>query len=248
MAIHSKSGVQRKCYNKFLHAPCAARFTRRRYNSVSAAALTRVLRKGRRLEQKELPAPSPAQGLQPIMTFPSVHDINHLYFVTASILGWKHLLCEAKYRQIVLDSLVWLQNEKRILLFAFVIMPSHLHFILKPEGKTIGEILQDFGSYTAHTILSELRKDQRDDLLKLFHEQRRDVRHNHSIWQDIQAKNIYSAEFLNQKLEYIHSNPISKGWELVEDRAEYQYASACFYDKGIPPIIPITDINEWLMV
>lgn len=91
-----------------------------------------------------------------------------------------------------------------------------------------------------------MRKDQRDDLLKLFREQRRDARHRHSVWQDIVAKNIHSAEFLNQKMEYIHSNPISKDWELVEERAEYEYASACFYDKGITPVILITDINEWL--
>jgi REP element-mobilizing transposase RayT len=195
-----------------------------------------------------LPVPSPAQICIAKMTFPSIHDINHLYFVTASISGWKHLLAESKYMQIVLDSLVWLQIKKRMLLFAFVIMPSHLHLILKPEGKTIGEVVQDFGSYTAHIILHELRKDERDDLLKFFHEQRRDARHGHSIWQDIQAKNIYSSEFLFQKMEYIHSNPISKDWKLVDDRAEYKYASTCFYDKGIAPIIPITDINEWLMV
>jgi REP element-mobilizing transposase RayT len=182
------------------------------------------------------------------MTFPSVHEVNHLYFVTASITGWQHLLSEPKYIQIVLDSLVWLQKEKRILLFAFVIMPSHLHLILKPENKTIGEVVQDFGSYTAHMFLQELRKEKRNDLLMLFHEQRRDARHEHSIWQDIQAKNIYSSEFLFQKMDYIHSNPISKDWKLVDDRAEYKYSSACFYDKGITPIIPITDINEWLMI
>ncbi len=150
--------------------------------------------------------------------------------------------------QIVLDSLVWLQNEKRILLFAFVIMPSHLHLILRPEGKTIGEVVQDFGSYAAHIILHELCEDKRDDLLKFFHEQRRDSRHRHSIWQDIQAKNIYSPEFLFQKIEYIHNNPISKDWKLVDDRAAYKYASTCFYEKGVSPITPITDINEWLMV
>ena len=195
-----------------------------------------------------LPAPSSAQAYTTNMTFPSAHDINHLYFVTASVSGWKHLLVESKYIQIVLDSLMWLQNEKRILLFAFVIMPSHLHMILKPEDRAISGIVQDFGSYTAHAILQELRKDKRNDLLKFFHEQRRDTRHEHSIWQDIQAKNIYSSKFLFQKMEYIHSNPISKDWKLVDNRAEYKYASTCFYDKGIPPIIPITDVNEWLMV
>jgi hypothetical protein len=49
-------------------------------------------------------------------------------------------------------------------------------------------------------------------------------------------------------MEYIHSNPVSKDWKLVDDRAQYKYSSACFYDMGITPIIPITDINEWLMV
>jgi hypothetical protein len=120
--------------------------------------------------------------------------------------------------------------------------------IIKPEDQTIGEVVQDFGSFTAHAILQELRKDKRDELLKLFHRQRRDARHEHSIWQDIQAKNVYSAEFLSQKIEYIHSNPVSKDWKLAKDRAEYLYSSACFYDKGKAPIIPITDINEWLMV
>lgn len=76
-----------------------------------------------------------------------------------------------------------------MLLFAFVIMPSHLHLILKPENQGIAAILQDFGSFTAHTILHQLRKDKKDDLLKFFHKQRRDSRHQHSIWQDIQAKN-----------------------------------------------------------
>lgn len=182
------------------------------------------------------------------MTFSSIHHSDHLYFITASICGWKHLLAEPKYCQIILDSLIWLQQTKRILLFAFVIMPSHLHLILKPQCKAIGVVLRDFGSYTAHAILRELRNNQRNDLLLFFQEQRRDSRHAHSIWQDIQAKNIYSHDFLSQKMEYIHCNPVSKEWHLVRDRTDYQYSSACFYDKGIAPVIPITNVNEWLMV
>ena len=196
----------------------------------------------------KLPAPSSAQALLVVMTFSSFHDPNHLYFVTASICGWKHLFVEHKYIRIVLDSLLWLQNEKRMLLFVFVIMPSHLHLILKPENKEIAGILQDFGSFTAHTILHKLRDDKRTDLLKFFHEQRRDARHQHSIWQDIQAKNIYSHQFLSEKMEYIHSNPASKNWRLVKNRADYKYSSACFYDNGEVPIIPISDVNKWLMI
>jgi len=93
------------------------------------------------------------------MTFPSFHDPNHLYFVTASIIEWKNLFITPEYIKIPLDSLAWMEEQKRILLFSFVVMPSHLHAILKPENHTIGEVVQQFGSFTAHDILKKLRTD-----------------------------------------------------------------------------------------
>ncbi|MCP4139860.1 MAG: transposase [Chloroflexi bacterium] len=180
------------------------------------------------------------------MTFHSLHDSEHLYFLTASIIGWKDVLSIPIYRKIVLDSLVWLRKEKRMYLYAFVIMPNHLHLILKPINKSIGQLLQEFGSFTAHTILKELRKEKRMKLLSFFHEQRRDPRHQHSIWQDIQAKNIFSQKVLEQKMEYIHQNPLRKGWNLVKNRADYPYSSACFYDNDENPIIEVDDVRNIL--
>jgi REP element-mobilizing transposase RayT len=142
--------------------------------------------------------------------------------------------------------LAWLQQQKRIILFAFVLMPSHFHAILKPERDSIGEILQQFGSFTAHEVLKKLRTDHDEGLLEVFHGKSRDSRHEHSIWQDIQAKNVFSVDFLWQKIEYIHQNPLAKEWELAEDRADYPYSSAGYYDYGRKPVIEITDINEWL--
>lgn len=182
------------------------------------------------------------------MTFPSFHDATHLYFITASVIGRKHLFTISKYIDIPLNSLAWLHQQKRILLFAFVIMPSHLHAIIKPVNNSIGDILQQFGSFTAHEILKRLRQDSQKGLLNLFQQSKRDRRHEHSIWQDIQAKNIYSMDVLQQKLEYIHQNPVAKEWNLVKDRVDYPYSSAEYYDYRRKPIIKITDINEWLML
>ena len=180
------------------------------------------------------------------MTFSSFHDPTHLYFITASIIEWKHLFITPDYTSIPLNSFAWLQQQKRILLFAFVIMPSHLHAIIKPNDASIAETLQQFGSFTAHEILKKLRANNEKALLDVFHQKRRDSGHEHSIWQDIQAKNIYSMDFLWQKMEYIHQNPIAKEWKLAKDRADYIYSSAGYYDCGRKPIIEITDINEWL--
>ncbi len=181
------------------------------------------------------------------MTFPSFHDPSHLFFITASLMEWKHLFSIPEYALIPLNSFVWLQQQKRILLFAFVIMPSHLHAIIKPEKGTIAEVIQQFGSFTAHEVLKKLRATHQKDLLNVFNRNRRDKRHQHSIWQDIQAKSIYSMDFLRQKFEYVHQNPVAKDWNLVNDRADYLYSSAGYYDFGRKPVIEITDINEWLM-
>ena len=89
------------------------------------------------------------------MTFPSFNDPTHLYFITATVIEWKQLFIAHEYARIPLNSLAWLQEQKRILLFAFVLMPSHLHAILKPEVDSIGEIVQQFGSFTAHEILKK---------------------------------------------------------------------------------------------
>ena len=133
-----------------------------------------------------------------------------------------------------------------MLLFAFVLMPSHLHAIIKPVERSIGRLLDKFGSFTAHAILRQLRQDNERELLEFFSSQRRDKRHKHSIWQDIQAKNVFSIKFLNQKMEYIHKNPVNKDLKLAEDRADYKYSSACFYDRNIIPIIEVDDIRDYL--
>ncbi len=180
------------------------------------------------------------------MTFPSHHEPTHLYFITATVCDWQPLFAEPTLARIVLDSLAWLRRRQRMALFAFVLMPSHLHALVKPEDCTIGELLQILGSFTAHRLLEQLREDGQKELLSLFRRARRDPRHRHSLWQDIQAKNIHSARFLCQKLEYIHNNPLQEQDPASMERADYPYSSARFYDRGVPPIIPVDDIREWL--
>jgi hypothetical protein len=50
---------------------------------------------------------------------------------------------------------------------------------------------------------------------------------------------------LRQKLAYIHNNPIAGEFPLVDDRADYSYSSAGFYDRGVPAAVPVTDIWLW---
>jgi len=183
------------------------------------------------------------------VTFTPYHDPTHLYFVTATILGWKHLFIERAYAEIVLQSLDWHRRHGRWSLFAFVVMPNHAHFVVRPLGEeTVSTVLQSFGSYTAHAILDRLGEDGRADVLAFFAQrQDLDASKEHQVWLPIEAKNVYSVGFLRQKVAYTHNNPVAKHWRLVEDRADYVYSSACFYDRGEPPVIAVDDVREWMV-
>jgi len=183
------------------------------------------------------------------MTFKPHNDPSHLYFLTATILGWKQIFREPACAQIVLNSLDWHRRQGRWSLFTYVLMPNHLHAIVKPEGtQTASTVLQSFGSFTAHAILAWLKSSGQDELQAFFAErQERDARKEHQIWQPIQAKNIYSIEFLVEKVEYTHNNPVAKHWHLVEDRADYAHSSACFYDRGTMPVVEVDDVREWMV-
>ena len=183
------------------------------------------------------------------MTFKPHHDPTHLYFLTATLLGWRPIFAEPAYAHIVLDSLVWHRKHGRWSLFAYVLMPNHLHAIVKPlQDRSISSVLQSFGSYTAHAILARLRDDARDELLAFFaRRQDQDASKDHQVWQQIQTKNVYSSAFLREKVEYLHNNPMAKGWHLVQNRAAYPYSSACFYDLDRAPIVEVDDLREWLV-
>ncbi len=181
-----------------------------------------------------------------LMPFDSLENPDHLYFLTASIINWHHLFSNDRYAGVILDTFTFYRNKKELLIFAFVIMPSHFHAIIKPLQISIGNFLQSYGSFTAHKIIKMLKEERRSNDLEIFHKHRRDLRSNYSVWQEIFTENIFSEKFLEQKLEYIHQNPTIKDANSIEDRADFIYSSAGFYDYGEKPIIEIDDIRDYL--
>ncbi len=79
-------------------------------------------------------------------------------FFTATILDWKQLLKQDKYKDIIIDSLKFLVLEKRITLYAFVIMSNHMHLIWQalPEN-TPDDIQHSLLTYTAQKIKQDLK-------------------------------------------------------------------------------------------
>ena len=70
---------------------------------------------------------------------------NYLQFFTATNLWWKKLLQPDKYKQIIIDSLKFLVENKRVKVYGFVIMPNHIHIIWRiDENHKLEDVKRDF--------------------------------------------------------------------------------------------------------
>jgi REP element-mobilizing transposase RayT len=110
------------------------------------------------------------------------------------------------------------------LLFAYVIMPDHLH-LLTNEPDTSANVLRYLKGITAKRILDYLKENNYHSSLAKLRHQSWKRNHEYSLWQ--QEKNVlsvFSESVFMQKVNYIHLNPVRAG--LVERAIDYRWSSA----------------------
>ncbi|WP_448702800.1 transposase [Mucilaginibacter sp. AW1-3] len=153
-------------------------------------------------------------------------------FFTATILNWQNLLVEDSFKDILIDSLLFLKNEGSIVIYAFVIMPNHLHLIWQiQDGYKRENIQLRFLKYTAQKIKFRLI-DTDDARLKYFKVNASD--REYQFWErNSLSVNLWTPAVLTQKLDYIHKNPLQDKWKLAELPEQYKYSSAKFYEADI---------------
>jgi len=170
-------------------------------------------------------------------------ELGRVYFWTATINKWHHLMKKDQLKDIVIDSLQYLSILSLIEVYGFVVMPNHIHLIWRMLAKNGKE--QPAGSflkYTAHMFKRYL-KNHIPSFLESFIVDALNKRYE--FWQ----QNPYAFELTKmrtalQKLNYIHNNPVSKHWCLSETALDYRYSSARFYEYGIDEFGFLRSINE----
>ncbi len=155
-----------------------------------------------------------------------IYEENHPQFFTATIYDWNHLLKDDNVKDIIISSLRFLVRANRISLYGFVIMSNHLHLIWRIKvPHELKNVQRDFLKYTAQQIKSYLK--QHDvallDKCKVNHHDRK-----YMIWKtDSLSVDLYSQKVYDQKLDYIHDNPVKAG--LCHQPEAYKYSSAEHY-------------------
>jgi putative transposase len=159
-----------------------------------------------------------------------------IHFLTFTVVEWADVFTRKEYKDILLDSLRYCQHEKGLLLHCWCLMTNHLHLIASAKNHDLSSIVRDFKKFTSTKIIRSItdhpKESRKEWLLRIFKEQGQQNLRNttHQFWiQDNHPVELWSSEFILQKLNYIHNNPVEAG--IVHNPWEYVYSSAKDYHE-----------------
>ncbi|MBX7108678.1 MAG: transposase [Chitinophagales bacterium] len=161
-----------------------------------------------------------------------------IYFTTSTIVQWIDLFTRRELQEVVIDSIKYCQREKGLIIFAWSLMPSHLHMISAANSSqiTLPDIMRDFKKYTSKALvktIGETNESREDWLMSAFEFAGRTNRKikDYKVWQDgYHPEEIITRSFMDQKLHYIHYNAVEAGF--VTEPHLYALSSAIDYAGG----------------
>lgn len=175
----------------------------------------------------------------------SMRNPEGIYFVTFSVVFWLDVFVRHNYKSLFVQSLNYCIEKKGLRVHAWCLMSSHIHLIIsaaEPEKVNLSDILRDLKKFTSSQIIREIEtsnESRKEWLLDKFRyaASQNSRNTNYQFWQqENHAEELLSNKFIDQKLNYIHKNPVKEGW--VEEAFHYLYSSARDYSgsKGLVPI------------
>ena len=167
----------------------------------------------------------------------------YTYYLTLTVVEWIDLFTRPAYKHLIVDSLNYCIDKKGLKIYCWCLMSNHLHLVAGASNEDLlSDILRDFKKFTSKALVKVIKtgtESRRDWLLNLFWyagKNNKKIRY-YKVWQDgNDAREIHRTDFLEEKVAYIHNNPVKA--ELVGDPEDYLYGSARDYagEKGLVDI------------
>jgi len=170
-----------------------------------------------------------------------VVEENGIYFVTSTIVEWIPIFSHGKYFRIIVDSLNYCKSEKDLKIYFYVIMDNHFHLVVKHPK--LSDLMRSLKGFTADKTLEELHRDKNKWKLDLFRYYRKKYKStNYQVWQEgFHPQLISSNKMLAQKVEYLHYNPVKRGFVNNPEDWKYSSANNRYWDGS--PIIELDEIE-----
>ena len=178
-----------------------------------------------------------------------IKDQNAPHYLTLQVVEWIDVFTREQYKRLITDNLQYCQQHKDLEIFAFVIMTNHIHIISKSSNNNLSNILRDFKSFTSKELLKLIESEsesRRNWMLDIFSKAafKHERNSKYQFWtHENHAEQLWSGDFINQKIDYIHQNPVRAG--IVSKPEDFVYSSARNY-AGMESVLDVTVITpQW---
>ena len=154
----------------------------------------------------------------------NIKDQGAVHYVTFTVHQWADVFTRDMYIDELLNSLRYCQSQKGLEVFAWVIMTNHMHMIIRAKDENLSDVIRDFKKFTSKAIYKAIIENEKESrkewLLKVLN-------YNGKIWfweEGYHGEEIFSNEFYDSKVSYLHLNPVRAG--IVEKEEDYLNSSA----------------------
>jgi len=171
-----------------------------------------------------------------------VHEGAYPHFVTCTITYWIPVFCREDYFQVLVDSLNFCCEHKGLAVHGSVLMPNYFHMLCSQQDGDISGVMRDIKRHTSIKIADKLGRDGRTTWLAAMRNAGKTTG-SVRVWTEaFHPEQVMTKPFFEQKLRYMHENPVRAGYVL--DPCEWRYSSAGFYYRDAKCPVQITPI-EW---
>jgi putative transposase len=160
----------------------------------------------------------------------------HLHFITFSCYRRLPFLQSKRARDVFVQELAKLREQMGFLLIGYVVMPEHVHLLIsEPKESTPSLVLQKLKQRVSRRLHKRSKLVSATQMGLRFDEEMGTA---DPFWQDrFYDFNVYSKGKKNEKLNYMHANPVIRG--LVAHPKDWPWSSWSFYRKGEAGLIGI---------
>lgn len=174
-------------------------------------------------------------------------EANGAYFISFATVYWIDVFTRVDYFDIMIESFDYCRKQKGMELYGYCIMPSHVHLIFRSSLGDPSGLIRDLKGFTSKKMLKAIEENQQESrkewLLWMFEKagkKNSNVQFRQFWQQNNQPIEIWSLKVFEQKLNYIHNNPVEAGF--VTNPIDWKYSSARNYGNDDQTILEI-DLN-----
>ncbi|MDZ7925083.1 MAG: transposase [Marinagarivorans sp.] len=157
----------------------------------------------------------------------TITDPQQPHFITLTVLHWIPVFTRPDTVNIVLDSLRFLSKDG-LKVYAWVVLENHCHFVL--QSNQLDKDIARFKSFTARQLIEYLQAKNVKTILDqlAFYKKAHKNDRAYQFWQEgVHPELIQGDAIMRQKIEYIHQNPVKRGY--VDEAVHWRYSSARDY-------------------